>query len=275
MNIIVSAFLTNINKNSKSIQTYIDFGNKLLLENVNKLKIVFIERDIYITYFSIIDKVYTFNYENKLFEFIMNKNIIFVFFERTDNYLYNYIDKITNFNIITDNPNKDTIEYMFLQCHKTEWVKMAIQLITHIKNEHIVLNLTDNLQFIWIDFGIYHIFNNNNELFQNSFENVSVIKYDSIKSNKVRIASCVNPMEPYHSNIYRHIAWYFAGGVFGGSSETLLQFADLMKTECINIINERKHLMWEVNIWYLIYLKHTEFFDPYFCGHDFSIIENY
>ena len=275
MNIIVSAFVSNVNKNDKSIQTYIDLGHNLLLEQINNLKIVFIERHIYNNYFNV-GTIYTsFKYENKQLDFVIDKNYIFVFFEKTDNYLYNYANLITHFNINTDNPGKDTLEYMFLQCHKTEWVKIAINLITHIKHEKIVLTLTNNLQFIWVDFGIYHTFNNNTELFLKSFEHLSLVNKSNSNNNKVRIASCINPENTYHSDIYKNIAWYFAGGVFGGSPETLLKFSELMKTECINVIQERKHLMWEVNIWYLIYKKHPELFDSYLCNHNPSIIMNY
>ena len=48
-----------------------------------------------------------------------------------------------------------------------------------------------------------------------------------------------------------------------------------MKKECIRIIKERKHLMWEVNIWYLLYLKQPHMFDPYLCDHNASIVANY
>jgi hypothetical protein len=282
MNIIVSAFLTNINKNDKSIQTYIDLGCKLLLEQTNSLKIVFIERYIYNTHFNGGTTHCSFEYENKQFDFVIDKNIIFVFFAKTDNYLYNYTNLITQFNVHTDNPGKDTVDYMFVQCHKTEWVKMAIHLTRHITREssssmlNFKLNYNlydDHLQFIWVDFGIYHMFNNDAELFQNGFEHLTLSNNSS--TNKVRIASCINLENTYHRDIYNYVAWYFAGSVFGGSPEILLRFAELMKMECISIIQERNHLMWEVNIWYLIYKKNLDMFDPYLCNHNSTIIMNY
>jgi len=69
--------------------------------------------------------------------------------------------------------------------------------------------------------------------------------------------------------------WYFAGGVFGGSAKSLIQFADLVKTETINIINSLNTVMWEVNIWYLVYINNKELFEPYYCNHNISIIDNY
>jgi hypothetical protein len=33
--------------------------------------------------------------------------------------------------------------------------------------------------------------------------------------------------------------------------------------------------MWEINIWYLVKLKHIELFDFYTCVHDISILKGY
>ena len=286
MYVIVSAFVTNINNrhDDRDINTYIEYGKLLMKTNINSCKIIFIERAILNKYFKIVDTYYTFKCEDKVFDYIIENNTIFVMFEKTDNYLYNYINEITKFNVNTDNPGKDTLEYMFVQCHKTEWMKFAIKLLFDINNPRHFFNLDTNLHFIWVDFGIYHMFNNNIELFDNSFKHLHEIDntvannivIDNITiNNKIRIASCIHPSKKYHSNIYKNIVWYFAGSVFGGPSDILLRFADLMKSECISIIKERKHLMWEVNIWYLIYLKHPELFGPYNCNHNASIIANY
>jgi len=71
------------------------------------------------------------------------------------------------------------------------------------------------------------------------------------------------------------VAWFFAGSIVGGNSETLLKFADIMKEFCMNIIKEKNHIMWEVNIWYLIYKEYPEIFDFYPCDHNASILQNY
>ena len=76
-------------------------------------------------------------------------------------------------------------------------------------------------------------------------------------------------------DIYHNIAWYFAGGVFGGKQSALLEFETQMKKKCIQIIQERSSLMWEVNIWRLIYLDHPQLFSLYECDHTPSLILNY
>jgi hypothetical protein len=269
MLLLVSAFITDVN-NNKSILSYINYGKQLFTTNKSIYKVLFIERKVFNEYFNIDGVLYSFNYENKQYDFIIDNYTIFVFFEKHDNYLYSYIDSITNFDISTDNPNKDTLEYMLTMCHKTEWVNMAINLAEHIKNKCLLIDFTN---FIWVDFGIYHVFNNNLDLFNTCFEHLYDLQSNSI--NKVRIGSCIHPTKICHIDIFRCISWYFAGGVFGGTACSLIKFANLMKTECVNIIHERKHIMWEVNVWYLIYLKEQEIFDFYNCNHNASIISNY
>ena len=75
--------------------------------------------------------------------------------------------------------------------------------------------------------------------------------------------------------MYKNIIWYFAGGVFGGNKENLIKFANKTKEMCIKIIEEKHLIMWEVNIWYLIYKENTDLFDCYTCDHNSSLIDNY
>ena len=152
--------------------------------------------------------------------------------------------------INTCNPTKDSFEYMCIQCNKTEWIREALN-----------LNLFNNEQFIWIDFGIFHILKD----FPQKFKTYE----------KVRIPSIWNLNMYYRSDIYKDISWYFAGGVFGGNKESLIKFADLMKEECLNLLNKKNHLMWEVNIWYLIWKNNKELFSDYKCNHNQTIINNY
>jgi len=237
---IVSAFVSDINSN-RNIDKYINYGVNLLQINVSK--IIFIEKDIYNNYLS-----------NQVFN-----NTHFIFFEKKDNYLYNFINDITNYSIGTDNPDKDTLDYLFVQCHKTEWIKLAID-----------NNYYNSDQFIWLDFGIYHIFNNNIDLFTKSIYSLLDKKYDLI-----RIASIWNPDLIYNTNIHKNICWYFAGGVFGGDKTSLVKFADIMKNKCISYIQEHKNFIWEVNLWYLIHKENKELFDIYTANHNPSIILNY
>ena len=237
---IVTALITNINEN-RSIEKYIEYGNQLL--EIDLPKVIFIEKHIYELY-------YKSKYENN--------NNVFIMTDKSQLYLYNYKDKITNFKVHTNNPKKDTIEYMFIQCNKTEWIKEAIEL-NHFNTE----------QYIWVDFGIYHMINDT-DIFQKYMQMAADKTYEN-----VRIASCWNPMNCTTINLYENITWYFAGSVFGGNKDKLLLFADLMRKKCMQIICEKNTLMWEVNIWYFIYKENLQLFDCYNADHNPSIIGNW
>ena len=76
-------------------------------------------------------------------------------------------------------------------------------------------------------------------------------------------------------NVYTQILWIFAGGLFGGDVESLLQFDKLSKETCLQVIKEKENLMWEVNIWYMVYLKNNNLFSVYDGTHDMTLICNY
>lgn len=240
--VIVSAFMANINNQlNYTVDKYIENGK--LLIHIQTPKIIFIEREIYEKYFTL--------------EVINHDLTKFIMFEKKEIYLYDHISKVTNFNIHGDK-NKDTLEYMLTICHKTEWIKKAIE-----------LNLYDSDQYVWIDFGIYYIIKEL-DLFENSILNITKKTY-----SKIRIASCWNPNIYNKIDLFKYINWYFAGGTFGGNKESLITFANLMKYKCLSIIQERKTIMWEVNIWYLIYIENPYLFDAYSANHNVSILTNY
>jgi hypothetical protein len=269
--VIVSALITNINKN-RNTTDYINYGKHLFNNAISQ--VLFLEKAVFFQYVDTLIHIdgygeleyNQFVYETKVYEYIKYHTKIFVFFEKADIYLYNYQHTLTPFELITDNPDKDTLEYMFIQCHKTEWVKMATQLFGG-NTAH---------EYMWIDFGIYHMFKEEKELFLEAIQNL----YNRVihrTNDKIRAASCWSPemYDIYSATVYTKITWLFAGSVFGGSTENVVRFADRMKQKCLQIIQEHKRLMWEVNVWALLYKETPDFFDLYNCGHDSTIINNY
>lgn len=247
---LVSAFLTNINRRSdRDIENYVECSQHLL--NCNIPKVIFIESNIYDLYYQ----------ENDIKE--LYPQTTFVYIERDSLWLNSYQDQITHFNIYTDNPIKDTLPYMFVQCNKTEWVNQAID-----------LNVYDTGQYVWIDFGSYYLFNDP-KVFENSLYS---LQQEGKSYKNIRIGGCWNLKQTPESiglDIYKSIAWYFAGTVFGGYKDDLVVFNQLVKEKCIETISQQKSLMWEVNIWYLIYLENKHLFSTYSCGHDSSLLNNY
>ena len=220
INTIVSAFVTGVNaRKDLDVSNYIEFGKKLLEMDVPK--VIFIEGPIFQTYFK------QGHYPKTMFVMINRFNM----------YLYDYKDQITNFHINSSKPDKDTIDFLFVQCYKTEWVRtVAIQ--NPFKTE----------QFVWIDFGIYHIVRDD-VLFLKTIQYIS-----QTECSKVSICSCWNLRLPFVRNIHKDVAWYFAGGIFGGEAEYLIKFADKMKEKTIHYIQENNSLVWETNLWYLKYI---------------------
>ena len=161
MTTIVSGLLTDVNYyNNNNIEKYIINGKKLL--ELDLKKIIFIEEHIFDLYFK---------------EF-KNNNNIFYFINKKDLYFYEYIKDLINFVPITDNCEKDTMEYMFAICNKTEWVRKAIE-----------INPYNTEQFVWLDFGLYHVINNH-ECFSKNIKSItpdffSILIYNYIKNNFV------------------------------------------------------------------------------------------
>ena len=244
---IVSAFMANITTSEHleiNNKKYTEYFIPLLKANINK--IIFIDS-------SIIDE----------YKFYENHNTKIISFVKESNYLYEHIDNIVNFKLNNNNPQKDTIQYMLTMCHKTEWVKQAIEL-TNLEK------IDDSSQFIWIDFGIKHMCSCSNEDFIQKIERLVKCDYD-----KVRIASIWNLDNEYQNNVYKDICWYFGGSIFGGDKLSLLEFAKEMKNTFLDIISTCQTIMWEVNIWYIVYKNNKHLFFPYKCDHNISIIDNY
>jgi hypothetical protein len=241
MTTIVSAFISNVNtRKDRTIEKYIEYGKVLLQTKIQK--IIFIDEIIF-------NELK--NYSNELTYLIPIK--------KESMYLYKYKKLITNFNLNSTSPEKDSFEYMVTMCSKTEWITKAIE-----------LNYFNSRNFIWIDFGIKHIFNCDDNEFIKKIENINNKIY-----KKIRIGSIWNPNIQYYGDIYKDIQWYFAGGVFGGDIKSLLLFSEKTKEMCIKIIQEKNTIMWEVNIWYLIYKEIPELFDYYNCDHNSSLVDNY
>jgi hypothetical protein len=248
MTTIVSAFISNMNtRNDRKLDTYLDLGSLLLKTNIPK--IIFIDNEIY-----------------DIIKHYENENTKIILFNKQDIYLYQYLNSLQDtFSLDTDFPSKDTLDFIFTMCNKTEWIKNAIE-----------LNLFNTENFIWVDFGIRHVFKCNDEEFIKKIENLSNKIYNELRVGTIWNLN-IDYNLYYNLDIYKKISWYFAGGVFGGNKEELLKFSDETKKMCVKTINERQNLMWEVNIWYLVFKNNNNFikYSFYKCDHNDSIIDNY
>ena len=241
MTTIVSAFVSNNLDENTIMHKYYQNGKLLLKTNVPK--IIFLDEKML----------------NLIGEDYDKPTTILLKINKEDNYLNNYRKLVTDFNLNTDNIKKDTLDYILTMCNKTEWVKTAI-----------LLNNFNTNNFVWIDFGIRYMFNCSDEEFIEKLNNLHNKTYSNI-----RIAKIWNLDINYNVDIYKNITWYFAGTIFGGDKDKLLLFAEKMKDKCIEIIITKNTIMWEVNIWYLLYFDNKVIFDAYFCDHNNSLLDNY
>ena len=246
MTTIVSAFVSNMNtRDDRKLETYLLLGDLLLKAQIPK--IIFIDTETY---------TYVKNYEND--------NTKIIPFKREDIYLYSYLKDIHSFSLSTNFKSKDTLEFMFTMCNKTEWIRKATE-----------YNFFNTENFVWVDFGIRHVFKCNDTEFIKKIENLNTKTYETIRMGTIWDLNM--NVDSVGLDIYRQITWYFAGGVFGGDKKILIDFADRTKAKCIKIIQERGSLMWEVNIWYLVFKETMNElnYSFYKCDHNDSIIDNY
>jgi hypothetical protein len=262
---IVTAFFSGINiRNDRDISDYINLGCNLLKIPLSKL--VFIDRNIFKEYFNNSSIPVLINLETQQSKSVVfYKSCIFptthfYLIDFKDIYLFNYINNVEKFTIITPNPEKNTIKYIMIQCMKTDWVRQAIE-----------MNIYNTLQFAWVDFGAFH-FIKDYSVFEKGLFHISTCEYNT----HVRIACGKPPDFSYFSkNVYHYIIWLFLGSVFGGGKEPLLKFAKLVKDKCESIIKKKHHLMWELNVWYLIFFENIHLFSRYIAKHDSSMFNNY
>jgi hypothetical protein len=296
---IVTAFMTQINaRGDRPVKKYIDLGKSLLALHIPQ--IVFIERYIYDTYLraeyrhlGLEDgcRIRFLAYGGRAYEYIVLGHLTFVFFERNDMYLEEYREMATEFALNTSHPAKDTLDYMFVQCHKTEWVAMA----TCLDSDN-----GDGI-YAWLDFGLRHMYPSSIafEVAVYGFRDRMIrgLRYSrrnddrsfvgelcysrtnddrsfvgGLSVDSVFAPSCWDAKRTYSYDVYRDIFWVFSGSAFCGKPNTLLEFARRTKSKCIEILSVRRRLMWEVNVWYLVYCDCPALFSLFYGNHNATIL---
>lgn len=243
---IVSGFLSNANnRDFHKSGEYLRNG-KLLLKSTTP-KIIFLDEEM----FSQIQET-DYNPENTQL-IVCNK---------TQAYYMKYVDNINTLPI-TDNPTKDTKEFLLTIWNKTEYMREAVK-----------LNSFDTDYYVWVDFGIRYVCKESSDQeFTKKLDNL--VQPDLGLHTKVRIGGIWNPNCIYHYDLINQIAWYFAGGVFGGNKEALLWFSEEMRSAGEELVMTHHTATWEVNLWYLIYKKFPDMFDIYPSSHNETLIDGY
>lgn len=244
MTTFVTSFTANVNKREdRKLEDYLNHGKVLLKQPYDK--VIFMEPEL-------IPQLqdYCQQYPDIRNTFIPYR------FEQI--YLYELKDKFPNHNIV-GNQGKDTQAYFMIMNNKPELLRLAIE-----------MNPYNTEDFVWIDFGIYHIFRGDEQLFEKSLK--SLLN----KQSSIRAGSCWHPNKYYQEIISLNtVQWYFAGGIIGGNSKNLIRFADLCKTKLLEIIDNYHTITWEVNVWYEVYKYNPHLFSMYECDHNHTLISYY
>ena len=167
MTTLVSGFISNVNnRKDRNLEIYYNLAKKILVSEIKK--IIFVDE--------------------LMFNLMKNDeypNTIIIKYDKNESYLWKNKDKIINFMLNTNNHEKDSLDYMLTMCNKTEFIRNAIEMNTF---------QTDN--FVWVDFGINHVFNCSDEMFNNYLNKLNK-KYD-----KIRIGHIWNLSHDYNIDIY-------------------------------------------------------------------------
>lgn len=268
---IVSGFISNVNKRSdRDITKYIKYGLELMAVEIPMT--VFIEREVFETLLPIVSsglKEEMFVYRvhggvmdgiQQIYSYIHIGHITFVFFRVCDLFLWSHKKMAHCFKLNTGNPDKDTLEYMMVQCQKSEWMAIASQMKGEKK------------EYVWIDFGAFHMFQGKIDVFQSELYKMRArvntrILQSGIDVSRIKFARCWDPNHVYYGDIYKDVNWLFAGSVFGGGSVAINQFALRVREKCFQVLREKNTLMWEINIWVLIYRECPDRFSLYPSDH--------
>lgn len=244
MTTFVTSFTANVNnRDDRKLEDYLNHGKMLLKQKYDK--VIFMEPDL-------IPQLEEFckGYPDVRNSFIPYK------FEQI--YLYELRDKFPNHKIV-GNKGKDTQAYFMIMNNKPELLLEAIK-----------LNIYNHTNYVWIDFGIYHIFHDNEDLFNKSLESL-LHSYPLI-----RAGSCWHPSNYYREELtLSNVIWFFAGGIIGGNTENIPLFAELCRTKLLEIIEKYQTITWEVNVWYEVYKYNPHLFSLYQCDHNNTLISNY
>lgn len=223
---------------NKNLDIYLDKGKKLIELPIPK--IIFIEKEL-------ID--------------LLPKNDLtyYVPFEFSDMWLHSEYDNIQTFHSLrTGNPKKDRNIYLVTQLQKTDWVCKAIKIDPFKTN-----------QFMWIDFGVFHLSKNDTEFADKVIQKSKYV----IQNNTVHLPSCnLREYNQDELNYYllRYPIFFFAGTMFMGTKESNLLFDKLLKEKTSWLISS-KMITWEVNIWYIIYKENPKLFSFYLADHNITL----
>jgi hypothetical protein len=158
----------------------------------------------------------------------------------------------------TNTPHHDTAHFMILMNAKTEFIQRAIQQDV-FKTSH----------FAWIDFSIFHVFKNNPV---SASQQLQTLAYSALQPTCLFFPGCWG--KGYAADgLFERINWRFCGGFFLGDRESVLKLSQLHARCFPAIVEHKKRLVWETNIWHYLELTENLHTDWFIADHNERIIQ--
>jgi len=231
---------------NRKLNSYIDFARKFLLRL--PFPIIFFIDDNNETY----DAIYN---SRKEFNLLDKTHIYMCDFKNT--YFYKYKERLeelqSQFHIFNGEIQHETPLYVILNNNKFDCIDKTIE-----------LNPFNSTHFIWMDFGINHVAQNTEYI----YEWINKVP-DKIKQ------LCINP---YTENIddkimFQNIYHHTAGGLFSGSRGNLIKYSELFKKKTQQIYDENWYQIDEA-VMTIVQRENPELFDLFYGDYQ-GIISNY
>lgn len=155
------------------------------------------------------------------------------------------------------NLEKDSKDYMVIINSKID-----------IVYDTVITNPWNTDMFAWIDFSLFHISTDDEELTQ------CLISLSTCNATGIYIPGCVSPSKK-DDNFTNHVIWRFCGGFFLGDKSSIVTFYNLQRKHLPIFIRDYNTLVWEVNFW--SWLESNTDWKPiwYDADHNNSILTNF
>jgi len=158
----------------------------------------------------------------------------------------------------TRNPEKDTQEYLLLMNAKTEYIVRAVE-----------KNPFNSSHFAWIDFNIFHIFGGKEGVVSDHLINLSRRK---LHPYFLSFPGCWSKEQVVEDFLLNDICWRWCGGFIIGSGDRMLELHKTYMDHFENFLREKRKLVWEVNFWAYLELRHGLSVEWYPGDHNETIL---
>ena len=231
---------------NRKLDSYIDFSKKFLLKLPFPI-IFFIDEN---------EETYNAIYNSRKELNLLDKTYIYKCDFKTT-YFYKDFSRLQNlqtqFNILNGELNHETPLYIILNNNKFDCIDKTIE-----------LNPFNSSHLIWMDFGINHVAESTEYI----YEWINKVP-DKIKQ------MCINP---FIENVdtkqhFRFIYHNMAGGLFSGSIENMKKYSELFKNKTDEIYNNNWYQIDEA-VMTMVHRENPELFDLFY-GDYRGIISNY